>query len=57
MTEMDGRWWNDEAGANFSITIWGDDIFVRGNTFIQEYEDTGMKIKVTPDNVLENDEE
>ena len=57
MTEMDGRWWNAEAGANFSITIWGDDIFVRGNTFIQEYEDTGMKIKVTPDNVEENDEE
>lgn len=57
MTEMDGRWWNQEAGADFSITIWGGDIFVRGNTFIQEYEDTGMKIKVTPDNVLENDEE
>lgn len=56
MTEMDGRWWNQEAGADFSITIWGDDIFVRGKTYIQEYEDTGMKIKVTPDNVLENDE-
>lgn len=57
MTKMDGRWWNAEAGADFSITIWGDDIFVRGNTFTQEYQDTGMKIKVTPDNVLENDEE
>ena len=57
MTKLNGSWWNDEAGANFSITIWGDDIFVRGNTFIQEYEDTGMRIKVTPDNVEENDEE
>ena len=57
MTKLNGRWWNDEGGANFSITIWGDDIFVRGNTFIQEYEDTGMRIKVTPDNVEENDEE
>ena len=55
MTKLNGSWWNDEAGANFSITIWGDDIFVRGNTFIQEYEDTGMRIKVTPDNVEEND--
>lgn len=57
MTKLNGSWWNDEAGANFSITIWGDDIFVRGNTFTQEYQDTGMRIKVTPDNVEENDEE
>ena len=57
MTKLNGRWWNDEGGADFSITIWGDDIFVRGNTFTQEYQDTGMRIKVTPDNVEENDEE
>ena len=57
MTKINGNWWYDETGADFSITIWGDDIFVRGNTFTQEYQDTGMRIKVTPDNVEENDEE
>lgn len=51
MTKMDGRFWNDEAGADFHIIIWGDDIFVNGQTFTQEYEDTGMLIEVTPDKV------
>lgn len=53
MTKMDGRFWNDEAGADFHIIIWGDDIFVNGETFTQEYEDTGMLIEVTPDKVEE----
>jgi hypothetical protein len=57
MTKLNGSWWNDEAGAKFDITIWTDDIFVRGNTFNQDYKDTGMRIKVTPDNVKEMDEE
>jgi hypothetical protein len=57
MTKLYSRYWNDEAGSNFHIIIWGDDIFVRGNEYIQEYEDTGMAIEVTPDNVLENDDE
>ena len=57
MTKLNGSWWNDDAGANFDITIWADDIFVRGNTFNQDYKDTGMRIKVTPDNVKEMDEE
>lgn len=57
MKKINGNWWNDEAGASFDITIWGDDIFVRGNSYTQEYEDTGMAIEVTPDNVLENDDE
>lgn len=51
MTKINGRFWNDEAGADFHIIIWGDDIFVNGETFTQEYEDTGMLIEVTPDKV------
>lgn len=56
MTKINGNWWNDEAGSDFHIIIWGDDVFVDGENYTLEYEDTGMKIKVTPDNVLENDE-
>ena len=57
MTKINGNWWNDGPGASYDITIWGDDIFVRGLKYEQEYEDTGMRIEITPDNVLENDEE
>jgi hypothetical protein len=57
MSKINGTWWNSDAGASYDITIWGDDIFVRGYKYEQEYEDTGMTIKVTPDDVLENDEE
>jgi len=57
MNKINGNWWNDGPGASYDITIWGDDIFVRGFKYEEEYEDTGMRIEVTPDNVLENDEE
>ena len=49
MTKIHGRGWNEEAGADFHIIIWGDDIFVNGETFTQEHEDTGMLIEVTLD--------
>jgi hypothetical protein len=57
MTKINGNWWNAEAGADFSITIWGDDIFVRGNTFTEEYQDTGMLIEVTLDNILNDSQQ
>jgi len=53
MKKIRGKFWNDEAGANVDITIWGDDIFVKGKFFKQDYEDTGMLIRVTPDNIFD----
>jgi len=57
MSKINGSWWNDGPGGYFDITIWNDDIFVSGNFFEHEYQDTGMSIEVTPDNVEENDKE
>ena len=57
MGKINGSWWNDGPGANYDITIWGDDIFVKGKSYEQEYENTGMLIEVTPDNFEKIDEE
>ena len=57
MSEISSKYWNDGPGGDFDITIWGDDIFVKGINYEQEYEDTGMNIEVTPDNVLENEDD
>lgn len=57
MTKIDGTWWNDGPGTNYNITIWGDDIFVKGHTITEEFNDTGMVIRVTPDNLLDNVED
>tara|TARA_R110000868_G_scaffold350691_1_gene611980 strand:- start:944 stop:1660 length:717 start_codon:yes stop_codon:yes gene_type:complete len=56
MSEMSGKYWNDGPGGDFDITIWGDDIFVKGINYEQEYENTGMLIEVTPDNFEKIDE-
>ena len=50
-----GKYWNAESGAEFTVRIWGDDIFMDGASYSEEYEDTGMEITVTPDNVLEEE--
>lgn len=57
MTKINGNWWNDGPGANYNITIWGDDIFVKGHEITEEFNDTGMVIRVTPDNLLDNVED
>lgn len=51
MKEIDGTWWNDEAGADLDCRIWGDDILAKGYIKRQEYEDSGMYFEVTLDNI------
>ncbi len=48
-----GTWWNDGPGANFSVTIWGDDIFIDGFWKEHEYQDSGVNLKVTLNNIEE----
>lgn len=57
MSKIVGNWWNDGPGASYDITIWGDDIFVKGKSYEQDYENTGMLIEVRPDNFEKIDEE
>ena len=48
-----GTWWNDGPGADFSVTIWGDDIFIDGFWKEQDFQDSGVNLKVTLDNIEE----
>lgn len=47
------QWWNDGPGADFSVTIWGDDIFIDGTFKEEEYEDSGEELEITLDNIEE----
>jgi len=43
------QYWNTEAGAEGTITVWGDSIFVKGFTRDQDYEPTDMKLEINLD--------
>lgn len=45
------RYWNEGPGAELSCRIWGDDIIVKGNIKKEEYEDSGMNLEITLDNI------
>jgi hypothetical protein len=40
------QYWNTEAGAEGTITVWGDSIFVKGFTRDQDYEPTDMRLEI-----------
>jgi hypothetical protein len=51
MEKIVNKYWNSEQGATGEIRLWGDDIFVRGKEFLEEYQWTNLNLVVTPDNV------
>ena len=56
LTKKLGRYWYDGPGADFSIVIWGDDILIDGYTKEEEYEDSGVNLEVTLDNIEESED-
>ena len=53
MVQSEGRWWNERNGAEGDLVVWDSVMFLDYIKFDEEYEDTGMRIEVTPDNVKE----
>lgn len=56
LTKKLGWYWYDRPGANFSIVIWGDDILIDGHIKEEEYEDSGVNLEVTLDNIEESED-
>jgi hypothetical protein len=48
-----GPYWNEGPGASGDLVVWDSVMFLDYIKFDEEYEDTGMRIEVTPDNVKE----
>jgi hypothetical protein len=48
-----GPYWNEGPGAEGDLLVWDSVMFLDYTSFYEEYEDTGMRIGVTPDNVKE----
>jgi hypothetical protein len=46
-------YWNERNGAEGDLTVWGSVMFLDYTTYDEEYEDTGMRIEITIDNVKE----
>jgi len=53
MVQSEGRWWNESTGAEGDLVVWDSVMFLDYIKYEEEYEDTGMRIEVTPDNVKE----
>jgi hypothetical protein len=53
MVQSEDRWWNERNGAEGDLVVWDSVMFLDYIKFDEEYEDTGMRIEVTPDNVKE----
>jgi hypothetical protein len=53
MLTAEGRWWNEGPGAEGDLVVWDSVMFLDYVKYEEEYEDTGMNIEVTPDNVKE----
>jgi hypothetical protein len=48
-----GPYWNEGPGAEGDLVVWDSVMFLDYIKYEEEYEDTGMSIEVTPDNVKE----
>jgi hypothetical protein len=48
-----GPYWNEGPGAEGDLVVWDSVMFLDYVKYEEEYEDTGMRIEVTPDNVKE----
>jgi hypothetical protein len=48
-----GPYWNERNGAEGDLVVWDSVMFLDYTKYDEEYEDTGMRIEVTPDNVKE----
>ena len=48
-----GPYWNEGPGAEGDLLVWDSVMFLDYTKYDEEYEDTGMRIEVTPDNVKE----
>lgn len=46
-------YWNERSGAEGDLVVWDSVMFLDYTKYDEEYEDTGMRIEVTPDNVKE----
>lgn len=51
MHKAEGRWWNEGPGAEGDLVVWDSVMFLDYVKYEEEYEDTGMEIEITPDNV------
>lgn len=53
MNMAEGRWWYERNGTEGDLVVWDSVMFLDYTKYDEEYEDTGMRIEVTPDNVKE----
>lgn len=49
--------WDAEYGHDATILIWGEDVYVDANQYTDDYQETELNLTITPENIIERNEE